>query len=60
MELVDCKIGGAQLEILNYHVKYDKIPDLNEDDMDKLSSIEPVFDTLLTDIEEYEEQDIQE
>jgi hypothetical protein len=60
LELVDCKIGGAQLEILNYHVKYDKIPDLNEDDMDKLSSIEPVFDTLLTDIEEYEDQDDQD
>ena len=55
LELVDCKMGGAQLEILNYHVKYDDIPDLDEDDMDKLSSSEPVFDTPLTDIEEYEE-----
>ena len=27
MELVDCKMGGAQLEILNYHVKYDEIPE---------------------------------
>lgn len=54
LELVDCKLSGAQLEILNYHVRYDKIPDLDEDDMDKLSSVEPVFDTPLTDTEEYE------
>lgn len=54
LELVDCKLKGPQLEILNFHVKYDEIPDLNEDDMDKLSNKESVFDNPLTDIEEYE------
>jgi hypothetical protein len=60
LELVDCKMSGAQLEILNYHVKYDEIPDLNIDDMDKLSSIETVFDNPLIDLEEYETDEIDE
>lgn len=38
LELVDCPVKSHQRDILNYHVKYDKIPELNVDDMDNISN----------------------
>jgi hypothetical protein len=52
LEIVDCPLKGAQLDILNYHVKYDNIPELNEDELDKLSSMESVFDINIEDTED--------
>ena len=52
LELVNCKLKGPQLEILNFHIKYDKIPELNVDEIENLSNIESVFDDPLIDSED--------
>jgi len=44
LELVDCPLQKNQLEILNYHIKNNKIPILNEDDLDKYSENDLEFD----------------
>lgn len=54
LELVDCPLHGAQLDILNYHVKFDKIPEIDEKEMDKMSSEDSIFDTYLNDIDDSE------
>ena len=52
LELVDCPLQKQQLEILNYHIKNNKIPYIGEDDFDKYSdSKEEYFDYPLTDDE---------
>ena len=44
LELIDCPLQKNQLEIINYHIKSNKIPDLSEDDLDKYSENDPEFD----------------
>ena len=39
LELVECKMRGAQLDILNYHIKNDNIPSIDVSKMDELSTI---------------------
>ena len=43
LELVDCPLQNQQLEILNYHIKNNKIPDLSENDLDKYLDNDPEF-----------------
>ena len=37
LELVDCGLHGKQLEMMNYHVKYDNIKEIDEESLDKIS-----------------------
>ena len=43
LDLVDCPLQKQQLEILNYHIKNNKIPDLSENDLDKYLENDPEF-----------------
>jgi hypothetical protein len=52
LELVDCPMKGAQLELFTYHMKNDIIPEIDEDELDKMESINPLFDTSLSDDDE--------
>ena len=50
LELVDCPLQNQQLDILNYHIKTNKIPDLSENDFDKYTDDEEeYFEIPLTD-----------
>ena len=40
LELVDSPLKGSQLELFNYHMKNDSIPDINEYEMDELNEID--------------------
>jgi len=57
LELVDCPLKKNQLEIFNYHIKNNHIPNLSEDDLDKYTENDPEFEEPLTDEYSYEAED---
>jgi hypothetical protein len=51
MELVDCPMKESQLELFNYHINNDNIPEINENKLDELENINPLFNNSLSDYE---------
>ena len=49
LDIVDCPMKGSQLELFNYHIKNDIIPEIDEDKLDELDASDPVFETDIND-----------
>ena len=52
LDLVDCPMKGSQLELFKYHIKNDIIQEIDVDALDNIESINPLFDTSLSDDDE--------
>ena len=46
LELVDIPLKNQQLEILNYHVKYENVPEINDNEFELLSNKIPPLDHI--------------
>jgi hypothetical protein len=57
LELLDCNIRGKQLELFNYHIKNDKLIDIDEELLDKIS-VSVLLEESKSSIEKVSSKDI--
>ena len=47
LELIDCPLKNQQLDIFNYHIKNNHIPDITENDLDEYSEDDTINEEVI-------------